>query len=315
MLIAVEKSLPKNLRSTYNSDQSASNQQPTIETRMRASTTMKALTQARGALRSAVRTQEQQLGGALFVHHHSTTTTRESIDPRSTMPIGNHHYPTAAASVRSFSSAAPMVDPYSSFPGASSLDGPTGTIFTEKIAVLPDLIGKTAAIQRTFGPRSNAEGLLAVGGAELAAQSSFDPNYHRAQEWIRHHAVGPARLSPILISGLTGALTEAAFPHAIVVAQSMTHRRPLIVGVTVTASIQVVDVTRQAATKPSRSQQFTTTTNSAAAGEEDAGEEEAGEECKLGYRVSLKTAITRVRDDAVIAEGTHELWIPDYLNF
>ena len=175
---------------------------------------------------------------------------------------------------------------------------PKGTLFSRKIPVGPDLIGATASVQRTFGPRSNAEGLLAVGGAELAAQSSFDPNYMRAQEWIRHHAVGPARLSPILIAGLTGALTEAAFPHAIVVGQAVRHVRPLIVGVPVTASIEVLSV--QQSTRPVRD-------------EEQDERVEVGSERKWGYNVTLKTAVTRVRDDAVIAQGTHELWVPDYL--
>ena len=176
---------------------------------------------------------------------------------------------------------------------------PKGTLFSRKIPVGPDLIGATASVQRTFGPRSNAEGLLAVGGAELAAQSSFDPNYMRAQEWIRHHAVGPARLSPILIAGLTGALTEAAFPHAIVVGQAVRHVRPLIVGVPVTASIEVLSV--QQSTRPVRDEL------------QDDDKVEIGSERKWGYNVTLKTAVTRVRDDAVIAQGTHELWVPDYL--
>ena len=183
--------------------------------------------------------------------------------------------------------------------------GPKGTLFTRKIPVGPDLIGATASIQRTFGPRSNAEGLLAVGGAELAAQSSFDPNYMRAQEWIRHHAVGPARLSPILIAGLTGALTEAAFPHAIVVGQAVRHVRPLIVGVPVTASIQVLLV--QQSTRPVRDEEQ----DDHHPPQDDKVEE--GLERKWGYNVTLKTAVTRVRDDAVIAQGTHELWVPDYL--
>ena len=43
-------------------------------------------------------------------------------------------------------------------------DGPTGSLFeTDKPMIGPELVGATASIQRTFGPRSNAEGLLATG--------------------------------------------------------------------------------------------------------------------------------------------------------
>lgn len=181
------------------------------------------------------------------------------------------------------------------------IDRPTGSLFAtvDKPPIGPDLIGATGVIQRTFGPRSNAEGLLATGGAALAAHASFDPDYDRAQDWIRHHAVGPAVLSPILIAGLTGALTEAAFPHGVITAHSMRHHRPLIVGVTVASMIQVVAVKE---------------VKELHASEEDADDSSNRDhKRKNGYNVSLRTLVTRVRDDAVIAEGTHELWVPDYL--
>ena len=192
--------------------------------------------------------------------------------------------------------------------------GPTGSLFTDNIPVGPGLLGATASIQRTFGPRSNAEGLLAVGGAALAARSSFDPNYARAQEWIRHHAVGPARLSPVLLAGLTGALTEAAFPHAIMVGHTVRHHRPLIVGVTVTASIQVTAV-QPATTRPVLRDDDDDEDNDSNQNHHEEHERTAGAnaERKWGYNVTLKTAVTRVRDDAVIAQGTNELWVPDYL--
>lgn len=182
-------------------------------------------------------------------------------------------------------------------------DRPTGSLFdtsphnNNKPAVGPTLVGATGMIQRTFGPRSNAEGLLATGGAALAAHASFDPDYDRARDWIRHHAVGPAVLSPILIAGLTGALTEAAFPQAVITAQAMRHHRPLIVGVPVAATIQVVSV-REARRLSSM--------------DENDGLQPLAHEKKLGYNVVLRTAVTRVRDDCIIAEGSHELWVPDY---
>lgn len=82
-------------------------------------------------------------------------------------------------------------------------------------------------------------------------------------------------VSPVLLSGLTGALTEAAFPRAVVVRQSMAQVRPVVVGVPVTASIAVTSV----------------------------------EEEKEGYTLQLKTCVTRERDAAVISEGSHEVWV------
>lgn len=173
------------------------------------------------------------------------------------------------------------------------IDGPTGSLFSSsRPDIGPDLIGSSAHIQRTFGPGSNAKAALATGGSALAAHASFDPDYHRAQSWIRHHAVGPAVLSPVLVMGLTQSLAEAAFPQAIGRAVHMKLHEPLIVGVPVTASITVETVTtEEGAGTPSCSK---------AAGEK-------------GFDVVLNIQVTRVRDDAVIASGTQELWIPDYL--
>jgi len=249
---------------------------------------MRALAQARGVLLRSAAPRTVGTARAAFASRSSPITPSSD----SSKPNTASH---TAVTTRSISNVpAHTVDSFDH--EELFVDRPSGTLFTAKPAVGPDLIGGTASIQRTFGPRSNAEGLLATGGAELAAYSSFDPNYGRAQEWIRHHAVGPARLSPILISGLIGALTEAAFPNAIVVSQSMTHRRPLIVGVPVTATIEVILV--QPATRPVQNQ-FT-------------GDETRADR-KLGYDVTLKTVVTRVRDDAIISQGTHELFVPDYL--
>lgn len=140
----------------------------------------------------------------------------------------------------------------------------------------------------------------------MAAQASFDPDYGRAQSWIRHHPVGPAVLSPVLISGLVQALVEATFPESVPDSQSMKQLRPLIVGVEINASIEVTDVID----------------NRCGDGVQQPKEEErqrvkmsavSAEELKYGYTVHLKTTVTRNRDNLVIAEGSHSIWIPDYL--
>ncbi|GKY98510.1 hypothetical protein MPSEU_000808100 [Mayamaea pseudoterrestris] len=164
-------------------------------------------------------------------------------------------------------------------------DGPVGELFQANKEIGPSLIGQTASIRRTFGPRSNAQALLTCGGESLAAHASFDPDYLRAQDWIRSHAVGPAVLSPVLISGLIGALVEAAFPFSVPDTQSLTLLRPLIVGVSVNAKIQVENVLQESSDGAKREQ---------------------------GYQVILSTQVARVRDDTIIAEGTHSIWIIDY---
>lgn len=107
--------------------------------------------------------------------------------------------------------------------------GPEGDLFSADVG--PSLVGKKAQVKRIFGPRANSIGLLTAGGEALAKHASFDPQYHRARDWIRTHAVGPAVLSPVLISGLVGALVEAACPQSIPISCSMQQIRPLIVGV------------------------------------------------------------------------------------
>lgn len=176
------------------------------------------------------------------------------------------------------------------------LDRPMGTLF-QLPEIGPSLIGMTGSIKRSFGPQANAEAMLTCGGEALAADSSFDPNYGRAKDWIRSHPVGPAKLSPILISGLVGALVEAAFPQAIVLRSSMEMDRPLIVGVDVRAKIEVVAV-----------EHFDGYT-----AEDDSTNDEV-QKRNQGYQVDLNTAVSRVRDDLLIARGTHSIWIPDYLH-
>ena len=36
---------------------------------------------------------------------------------------------------------------------------------------------------------------------------------------------------------------------------------------------------------------------------------------KKGYAVTMKTEVSRLRDGALIAEGEHEIWVPDYRHF
>jgi hypothetical protein len=108
-------------------------------------------------------------------------------------------------------------------------DGLGGDLFHANVG--PELMGKSAWIRRTFDPRSNSLSLLTCGGQQLAKHASFDPEYDRARDWIRHHPVGPAVLSPVLINGLVGALVEASVPQSIPVSSSMNQIRPLIVGV------------------------------------------------------------------------------------
>jgi hypothetical protein len=186
-------------------------------------------------------------------------------------------------------------------------DGPWGDLFHANVG--PDLMGKTASIRRTFDARSNALGLLTCGGEALAKDASFDPEYHRARDWIRHHAVGPAVLSPVLISGLVGALVEAAVPQSVPHKCSMHQIRPLIVGVQVCAKIEVVAVADPEVTEHATA--CASDVDSRSSHHEDAYE---CTNCKNGFEVGLRTEVTRVRDGAKIAEGTHSIWIPDYLH-
>jgi len=76
----------------------------------------------------------------------------------------------------------------------------------------------------------------------------------------------------------------------------MTHLKPLIVAEEVEARIDVDSVVREGS------------------GGDSGGGGERREEAKdCGYVVNLRTQVTRVRDDVLIAKGTHSIWIPDYL--
>lgn len=162
------------------------------------------------------------------------------------------------------------------------------------------LVGKAGSIRRTFGPRSNAEAMLTCGGEALAAHASFDPDYIRAKGWIRQHAVGPAVLSPVLVSGLVGALVEAAFPQSVPDTQAISVLRPLIVGVEVIARIEVTEVV------------FVDGGGGVGSSSNNTNNER-NERRQHGYTVRLKTTVSRERDDLALAEGSHSIWIPDYL--
>jgi acyl dehydratase len=186
---------------------------------------------------------------------------------------------------------------------------PEGELFESKLkhgAIGENLIGKTASIRRVFGPRSNAQGLLTCGGEDLARHASFDPDYETAKDWIRSRAIGPAVLSPILISGLVGALVEAALPQTVGISSSLEYLRPLIVGVEVCARIKVQSVreTQRAGTVTAGSATATTTATTTT---------NNSHSVDSGYEISLSTEVVRMQDDAVIAEGTHKVWIPSYL--
>jgi len=204
-----------------------------------------------------------------------------------------HRYQSHTSTIRSMSSALTIEkEAYG--------HQPMGDLFESKLkqgAIGENLVGKTARIRRVFGPSANAEGLLICGGGELARHASFDPDYESARAWIRSRPIGPAVLSPILISGLVGALVEAALPQTVPMSFSMNQVRPLIVGVEVCARVRVESVkeTQRAGTVASESK-------STPANNVDGG-----------YEIFLSTEVVREHDDAVIAEGTHRVWIPSYL--
>eukprot|EP00543_Licmophora_paradoxa_P006232 CAMPEP_0202447202 /NCGR_PEP_ID=MMETSP1360-20130828/5895_1 /ASSEMBLY_ACC=CAM_ASM_000848 /TAXON_ID=515479 /ORGANISM="Licmophora paradoxa, Strain CCMP2313" /LENGTH=212 /DNA_ID=CAMNT_0049064141 /DNA_START=182 /DNA_END=820 /DNA_ORIENTATION=- len=183
--------------------------------------------------------------------------------------------------------------------------GPDGDLFHSKIG--PSLLGKRASIQRRFDARSNAIGLLTCGGEGLAKHASFDPQYDRARDWIHNHPVGPAVLSPVLINGLVGALVEASLPQSVPMSNNMKHARPLVVGVEICARIEVVSVY-----PGGKEDCIENATSIASSALETTGEEYPGK--TRGYSVGLKTEVIRVCDGVGIAEGTHNIWIPNYLH-
>jgi acyl dehydratase len=179
---------------------------------------------------------------------------------------------------------------------------PMGDLFhlpTQKISK-ERFLSKSASIRRTFGPQDNDQALLTLGGHSLAANASFDPQYHRARKWIHHHAVGPAVLSPVLLTGLVGALVEAALPSSIVTASTMTQVRPLIVGLEVEAKLTVRSVRQNnEIMNPDVASDIT-----------KVRDDRFKRDC--GYEIYLDTQVSRVRDGAIITKGSHTVWIADY---
>jgi len=163
--------------------------------------------------------------------------------------------------------------------------GPRGNLFHSPIG--DSLLNKTASIRRTFSPRSNAQAMLICGGPILAAHASFDPNFDRARSYIRNHAVGPAVLSPILISGLIGALIEASLPQSFLISSDMKQHLPLIVGVQVEATIKVISVIE---------------------GRKD--ESPDATDKSRGYELLLGTEVKTVSDGRLISEGSQKVWMP-----
>jgi len=148
-----------------------------------------------------------------------------------------------------------------------------------------DFLHKKYTARRTFAANSNAQVMLTCGGESLAAHASFDPMYSRARTYIRNHAIGPAVLSPILVSGLSMTLIEATLPQSIFVKNEMKQHLPLIVGVEVEASIEVVSVIESPETMGNTS----------------------------GHELEVKTQVKRVRDGALIADGSQTIWLPHYI--
>lgn len=198
------------------------------------------------------------------------------------------------------------------------VDGPRGSLFGSTQLQPPQpsqptgsrlQVGQIGYVERTFSPQSNVHATLACGGPALAAHASFDPNYERASTWIQNHAVGTAVLSPILISGLVGALTEAAFPQAIVVQHSLNFTdKPLIVGVTVSARIKVVSIERQNQ-RPNPISHHALATDA-----QSSSPSSSPSPRQVGFLVKLESTVHRVQDGAAIALGEQTIWIPDYKN-
>ena len=133
--------------------------------------------------------------------------------------------------------------------------------------------------------------MLVCGGVELAAHASFDPEYKRAKGYIQNHPVGPAVLSPILISGLVGALIESTLPQSFFIEGRMKQIHPLIVGVEVEATMEVESVLDCATVIPTN--------------EDDRNR-------YFGYELLLDTQVKRVSDGVVISKGYQTVWLPDY---
>jgi hypothetical protein len=185
-------------------------------------------------------------------------------------------------------------------------DGINSSSMKERLT--PLCIGQYATIRRVFSSRNNAAIMLTCGGPILAKHASFDPHYPRAQQWIRSHAVGPAVLSPVLLTGLIGSLVESIFPHSTVpVSMTWNQVHPLIVGVPVYATITVMNIVR---TSTSSESVPTTTPTTMTTPQPPI----SNTIHPLGSQVELASSITQVRDRKVMAQGSYTIWIPNYLS-
>lgn len=77
----------------------------------------------------------------------------------------------------------------------------------------------------------------------------------------------------------------------------MKETRPLIVGVPIVATIEVTQVIDNRNAKQT-------------------SQEQREQECDVynrsqGYQINLSTKVLRLRDEAIIAEGSHSIWIPE----
>jgi hypothetical protein len=199
----------------------------------------------------------------------------------------NTHHILPPNSNRLFSTNLP--NELKSSSSSSSSSPPQGTsLFQYPIHKPKDLLHRNSSITRTFSPQSNAQAMLIAGGEQLAAYASFDPDYTRVKAYIRNHAVGPAVLSPVLLQGLVGSLIEASLPQGVVMNVEMMMHRPLIVGVEVKATIEVISVSD----------------------DEDIKTEASKNRITNGYTVKLSTEVKRVSDGAILLDGLHTVWLP-----
>jgi hypothetical protein len=180
---------------------------------------------------NTTRTRSSWTGSTSTLFLLDTKTTGNNISNNTSWQKGTFRYLSTNATATEATAAAAAAAAELSDSSYDSEYLPMGDLFTankQKIGG-SNWIGKTASIKRAFMAGSNAQGLLTCGGEQLARHASFDPEYSRAQGWIHNHAVGPAVISPVLISGLVGALVEAAMSHSVPVSCSMRQVRPLIV--------------------------------------------------------------------------------------
>ena len=221
--------------------------------------------------------------------------------PLKTQILSNHH-PARNFSAPAAASHYHVVGVDDNQPQGDLFDNLHDDTSNKSYSPCQDWIGKTGRIKRTFGAQANADAMLLCGGAALAAHASFDPQYQRAAQWIHNHAVGPAVLSPVLTSGLIHTLTEAAFPHSVPLAQSMQQVRPLIVGVSVYATITVEHVTH----RMRHHEEHDNNNNNNEHAKHAAPYAQQG-----GFQIDLRAVVSRVRDDVVISQGQVSIWLAD----